>query len=64
VTRVCTAVTVKPFIDMSRYGTWIKLFRVTAYVLKAVKLFKAKCKSQATELPDEEMQQAELKCCM
>ena len=64
VTRVCTAVAVKPFVDMSRYGTWMKLIRVTAYVLKAVKLFKAKCKSQVTELSAEEMQQAELKCCM
>jgi len=64
VTCVCTAVAVKPFIDMSRYGTWMKLIRVTAYVLKAVKLFKPKCKSQVTELSAEEMQQAELKCCM
>ena len=64
VTHVCTAVTVKPFIDMSRYSTWMKLIRVTAYVLKAVKLFKAKCKSQVTELSAEEMQKAELKCCM
>ena len=64
VTRVCTAVAVKPFIDMSRYSTWMKLIRVIAYVLKAVKLFKAICKSQVTELSAEEMQQAELKCCM
>ena len=64
VTLVCTAVAVKPFMDMSRYSTWMKLIRVTAYVLKAVKLFKAKCKSQVTELSAEEMQQAELKCCM
>ena len=42
----------------------MKLIRVTAYVLKAVNLFKAKCKSQVTELSAEEMQQAELKCCM
>ena len=64
VTRVCTAVAVKPFIEMSRYSTWIKLIRVTAYVLKAVKLFNATCKSQVTELSAEEMQQAELKFCM
>ena len=61
---VCTAVAVKPFIDMSRYGTWMKLIRVIAYVLKAVRLFKAKSKSQVTELSAEEMQEAELKCCM
>ncbi|XP_044171594.1 uncharacterized protein LOC122955925 [Acropora millepora] len=64
VIRVCTAVAVKPFIDMSRYGTLMKLIRVIAYVLKAVRLFKAKSKSQVTELSAEEMQQAELKCCM
>ncbi|XP_015767460.1 PREDICTED: uncharacterized protein LOC107346196 [Acropora digitifera] len=64
VIRVCTAVAVKPFIDMSRYGTWMRLIRVIAYVLKAVKLFKAKSKSQVTELSAEEMQQAELECCM
>ena len=33
-------------------------------MLKAVKLFKAKSKSQVTEMSAEEMQQAELKCCM
>ena len=64
VTLVCTVVAVKSFINMSRYSTWMKLIRVKAYVLKAVKLFKAKCKSQVTELSAEEMQQAELKCCM
>jgi len=64
VTRVCTAVAVKPFIDMSRYGTWMKLIRVTAYTLKAVKLFKATCNSQVTELSAGEIQQTELKCCM
>ena len=64
VTPVCTAVTVKPVIYMSRYSPWMKLIRVTAYVLKAVELFKAKCKSQITEQSAEEMQQAELKCCM
>ena len=63
-TPVCTAVTVKPLIDMSRYSPWMKLIRVTPYVLKAVELFKAKCKSQVTEQSAEEMQQAELKCCM
>ena len=61
---VCTAVAVKLFVDMSRYSTWMKLIRVTAYVLKVVKLFKAKCRSQVSELSAEEMQQAELKCCM
>ena len=46
-------------------STWDpKLIRVIAYVLKAVKLFKAKSKSEVTELSAEEMQQAELKCCM
>ena len=64
VIRACTAVAVKPFIDMSRYGTWMKLIRVIAYALKAVRLFKAKSKSQVTELSAEDMQQAELKCCM
>ncbi|XP_078364199.1 uncharacterized protein LOC144648546 [Oculina patagonica] len=64
VTHAFTSVTVKPLIDMSRYGTWMKLIRVTAYVLRAVKVFKAKCKSPVTELSAEEMQQAELKCCM
>ena len=32
----CTAVVREPLIDMSRYGTWLKLIRVTAYVLRAV----------------------------
>ena len=32
--------------------------------MKAVELFKAKIKSQVTELSAEEMQQAEFKCCM
>ena len=63
-TCVCTAITVKPFIDMLCYSIWMTLIRVTAHVLKAVKLFKTKCKSQVTELSAEEMQQAELKCCM
>ncbi|KAL9982839.1 hypothetical protein ACROYT_G004948 [Oculina patagonica] len=49
---------------MSRCGTWMKLIRVTAYVLRAVKVFKAKCKSPVTELSVEEMQQSELKCYM
>ncbi|XP_068684166.1 uncharacterized protein [Montipora capricornis] len=39
-THVYTAVVAEPLIDMSRYGTWLKLIRVTAYVLRAVKLFK------------------------
>ena len=40
VTHVCASITLKPLIDMSRYGTWMKLIRVTVYVLRAVKLFK------------------------
>ena len=51
-------------LDMSRYGTWMKLIRVTAYVLRAVKLFKTRLKSEETELSAEEMKQAELNCCM
>ena len=30
VTHVCASVATDPFIDMSRYGTWMKLIRVTA----------------------------------
>ena len=48
---------------MSRYGTWLKLIRVTAYVLRAVKLFKTKCKSSESELSAEEVKKAEIKCC-
>ena len=59
----CTAVVREPLIDMSRYGTWLKLIRVTAYVLRAVKLFKTKCKSSESELSAEEVRKAELKCC-
>ena len=36
VTHGCAAVVVKALLDMSRYGTWMKLIRVTAYVLRAV----------------------------
>ena len=64
VTHVCASIAVKPLIDMSRFGTWLKLIRVTAYVLRAVKLFKTKLKSFVTELSTEEIQHAELKCCM
>ena len=63
-THSCTAVTVKPLIDMSRYGTWLKLIRVTAYVLRAVKLFKTGCKAKLKELSAEELKQAEFKCYM
>ena len=59
----CTAVVREPLIDMSRYGTWLKLIRVTAYVLRAVKLFKTKCKSSESQLSAEEVKKAELKCC-
>ena len=63
-THSCTAVTVKPLIDLSRYGTWLKLIRVTAYVLRALKLFKTGCKAKLKELSTEELKQAELKCYM
>ena len=59
----CTAVVREPLIGMSRYGTWLKLIRVTAYVLRAVKLFKTKCKSSESELSAEEVKKAEIKCC-
>ena len=59
----CTAVVREPLIDMSRYGTWLKLIRVTAYVLRAVKLFKTKCQSSESELSAEEVKKAEIKCC-
>ena len=49
---------------MSRYGTWMNLIRVTAYVLRAVKLLKTRLKSEETELSAEKMKQAALKCCM
>ena len=42
----------------------MKLIRVTAYVLRAVKLFKTRLKSEETELSAKEMKQAELKCYM
>ncbi|XP_068756894.1 uncharacterized protein [Montipora capricornis] len=63
-THVCTAVVAEPLIDMSRYGTWLKLIRVTAYVLRAVKLFKTKSRSCERELSADEVRQAEIKCCM
>ena len=59
-----TAVVAEPLIDMSRYGTWLKLIRVTAYVLRAVKLFKTKSRSCERELSADEVRQAEIKCCM
>ena len=58
----CTAVFTEPLIDMSCYGTWLKLIRVTAYVLRAVKLFNTKCKSPESELSVEEVKKAEIKC--
>ena len=64
VTHGCAAVVVEPLLDMLRYGTWMKLIRVTAYVLRAVKFFKVKLRSEETELSAEEIKQAELKCCM
>jgi len=54
----CTAVVVEQLLDMSRNGTWMKLIRVTAYVLRAVKLFKTRSHSKETELSAEEMKQA------
>ena len=59
----CTAVVREPLIDMSRYGTWLKLIRVTAYVLRAVKLFKTKCKASESKLSAEEVKKAEIQCC-
>ena len=43
-THVCTAVVAEPLIDMSWQGTWLKLIRVTAYVLRAVNFFKTKAR--------------------
>ncbi|XP_068728870.1 uncharacterized protein [Montipora capricornis] len=63
-TDVYTAVLAEPLIDMSRYGAWLKLIRVTAYVLRAVKLFKTKSRSCEKELSADEVRQAEIKCCM
>ena len=60
-THGCTAVVVEPLLDKSRYATWMKLIRVTAYVLRAVKLFKTRLKSEETELSAEKMKQAALK---
>ncbi|XP_068717083.1 uncharacterized protein [Montipora capricornis] len=57
-------VVAEPLIDMSRYGTWLKLIRVTAYVLRAVKLFKTKSRSCERELSADEVRQAEIKCCL
>ena len=42
----------------------MNLIRVTAYVLRAVKLLKPRLKSEETELSAEKMKQAALKCCM
>ena len=58
----CTAVVRESLIDMSRYGKWLKLNRVTAYVPRAVKLFKTKCKSSESELSAEEVKKTEIKC--
>ncbi len=44
VAHACTSVTIKPLIDISPYETWMKLIRVTAYVLRSVKVFQPKCK--------------------
>ena len=63
-THVCTTVVARPLIDMSRYGTLLKLIRATAYVLRAEKLFKTKSRSCETELSADEVRQAEIKCCM
>ena len=63
-THVYTAVVAEPLIDMSRYGTCLKLIRVSAYVLRAVKLFKTKSRSCERELSADEVRQAEIKCCM
>ena len=63
IAHCCTAVVRELLIHMSRYGTWLKLIRVTAYVPRAVKLFTTKCKSSESELSGEEVKKAEMKCC-
>ena len=63
-THVYTAVVAEPLIDMSSYATWLKLIRVTAYVLRVVKLFKTKSRSRERELSADKVRQAEIKCCM
>ena len=59
----CTAVVTEPLIDMSRYGTWLKFIRVSAYVLRAVKLFKTKCRPSESYLSADEGKTAVIKCC-
>ncbi|XP_031560001.1 uncharacterized protein LOC116296171, partial [Actinia tenebrosa] len=63
-THSCTSVLTKPvlIVDPNLYSTWLKLIRVTVYVLKAVRLFKAKTVSTVTELSSEELKQAEMYC--
>ena len=53
-------VTSTPVIDFKRYGTWLKLKRVTAYVFRAVNLFKSKSRSTGNELNVEELKRAEV----
>ena len=63
-THVYTAVVAEPLIDMSWYGTWLKLIRVTAYVFRAVNFFNTKSRCCEKELSADEVRQAEIKCCM
>ena len=62
-THSCATLVSRPLLDMSRYGTWIKLKRVAAYVLKAAKLLKTRSRSSETEPTVEELKEAELQCC-
>ena len=57
-----SSVVSKPVLDLERRETWLKLKRITAYVLKAVQLFKTKSKSSETEPTAEELNEAELQC--
>lgn len=59
-TRSCTVVATRPVIDPSQYEKWLCLIRVTAYLLRWAKVFKAKKSVGSNELTAEQLQNAKL----
>lgn len=50
----------EPVIDPSRYGQWLTLIRVTAFVLRGVRAFKSGTSAGSKELSAKELQDAKL----
>ena len=59
-THTCAVLAKEPIIEACRYEKWLTLIRVTAYVLRWVRVFKSKESSESRELSAEELKSAKL----